>query len=28
MLGEDAENPTWIFNVRGVGYRMPHPKEV
>ncbi len=27
-LGEDAENPTWIFNVRGVGYRMPHPKEV
>ncbi len=25
-LGEDAENPTWIFNVRGVGYRMPHPQ--
>ena len=24
-LGEDAENPTWIFNVRGVGYRIPHP---
>ena len=24
-LGEDAEHPTWIFNVRGVGYRMPHP---
>ena len=24
-LGENAENPTWIFNVRGVGYRMPHP---
>ena len=22
-LGEDAANPTWIFNVRGVGYRMP-----
>ena len=27
-LGEDAENPTWIFNMRGVGYRMPHPKEI
>ncbi|MDE0063676.1 MAG: response regulator [Gammaproteobacteria bacterium] len=24
-LGEDAESPTWIFNVRGVGYRMPDP---
>ena len=24
-LGEDAANPTWIFNVRGVGYRMPPP---
>ena len=24
-LGEDAANPTWIFNVRGVGYRMPRP---
>ena len=22
-IGEDAESPTWIFNVRGVGYRMP-----
>ena len=27
-LGEDAANPTWIFNVRGVGYRMaPSDKE-
>ena len=26
-LGEDAANPTWIFNVRGVGYRMPKPGE-
>ena len=25
-LGEDAANPTRIFNVRGVGYRMPRPK--
>ena len=24
-LGEDAANPTWIFNVRGVGYRMALP---
>ena len=24
-LGEDATNPTWIFNVRGVGYRMAPP---
>ena len=24
-LGDDAANPTWIFNVRGVGYRMPRP---
>ena len=24
-LGEDAANPTWIFNMRGVGYRMPRP---
>ena len=24
-LGENAENPTWIFNLRGVGYRMPRP---
>ncbi|MYD86715.1 MAG: response regulator [Acidobacteria bacterium] len=22
-LGEDAADPRWIFNVRGVGYRMP-----
>ena len=26
-LGESAENPTWIFNRRGVGYRMPRPGE-
>ena len=24
-LGEDASNPTWIFNERGIGYRMPRP---
>ena len=24
-LREDAANPTWILNVRGVGYRMPAP---
>ena len=24
-LGDEAANPTWIFNVRGVGYRMPSP---
>ena len=24
-LGEDATRPTWILNVRGVGYRMPRP---
>ena len=24
-LGEDAESPAWIFNERGVGYRMPDP---
>ena len=24
-IGEDAASPTWIFNVRGVGYRMPRP---
>ena len=24
-LGEDAERPAWIFNERGVGYRMPDP---
>ena len=26
-IGEDAEDPTWIFNVRGVGYRMPRPED-
>ena len=26
-LGEDAENPSWIFSERGVGYRMPRPGE-
>ena len=26
-LGDDAESPTWIFNQRGVGYRMPRPGE-
>ena len=26
-LGDDAENPAWIFNRRGVGYRMPRPGE-
>ena len=24
-LGENAVNPTWIFNMRGVGYRMATP---
>ena len=24
-LGEDAQRPTWIFNLRGVGYRMARP---
>ena len=24
-LGDNAANPAWIFNVRGVGYRMPRP---
>ena len=24
-LGDDAESPAWIFNERGVGYRMPRP---
>ena len=24
-LGEDAVSPAWIFNERGVGYRMPDP---
>ncbi len=27
-LGDDAADPTWIFNVRGVGYRMPRPGEM
>ncbi len=26
-LGEDAADPTWIFNERGVGYRMAAPGE-
>ena len=26
-LGEDAGNPAWIFNERGVGYRMAAPGE-
>ena len=26
-LGEDAARPAWIFNERGVGYRMPDPGE-
>ena len=24
-LGDDAASPAWIFNVRGIGYRMPRP---
>ncbi|MYK31928.1 MAG: response regulator transcription factor, partial [Boseongicola sp. SB0670_bin_30] len=24
-LGDDASGPTWIFNERGVGYRMAEP---
>ncbi len=24
-LGEDASDPEWILNERGVGYRMPRP---
>ena len=27
-LGDSAADPVWIFNVRGVGYRMPRPGEV
>ena len=27
-LGDDAANPTWIFNERGVGYRMAEPGEL
>ncbi|MCY4531966.1 MAG: response regulator transcription factor, partial [Gammaproteobacteria bacterium] len=26
-LGDDAQDPTWIFNHRGVGYRMPRPED-
>ncbi len=26
-LGEEAASPQWIFNVRGVGYRMPRPPQ-
>ena len=26
-LGDDAARPTWIFNERGVGYRMAGPRE-
>ncbi len=26
-LGDDAANPTWIFNQRGVGYRMARSGE-
>ncbi len=26
-LGDEAADPAWIFNVRGVGYRMPRPGE-
>ena len=26
-LGDSAESPTWIFNRRGVGYRMASPGE-
>ena len=26
-LGEDAANPAWILNERGVGYRMAEPGE-
>ena len=26
-LGDDAADPSWIFNVRGVGYRVPGPSE-
>ena len=26
-LGADAQSPAWIFSVRGVGYRMPHPRD-
>ena len=26
-LGDDAQSPTWIFSLRGVGYRMPNPRD-
>ena len=26
-LGDDADRPAWIFNERGVGYRMARPGE-
>ena len=26
-LGDDATDPAWILNERGVGYRMPMPGE-
>ena len=26
-LGDDATRPGWIFNQRGIGYRMPDPRE-
>ena len=26
-LGDDAQSPTWIFSLRGVGYRMASPHE-
>ncbi len=26
-LGEDADNPAYLFNEHGVGYRMPDPDE-
>ena len=26
-LGDSAEDPTWIFNHRGVGYRIPRPDQ-
>ena len=27
-LGDSAADPTWIFNERGVGYRMPRPDDL
>ena len=26
-LGDDSQSPTWIFSLRGVGYRMANPRE-